>query len=111
MRILAAVLLLIGAAVAQQCEVLEMTTASSLDSGLSVTQDLGNAKVTTGGISSHNYRVYTVRLDSSIYQIVPQRNWFPRLAVGARVDCRMKKNDIIIRDGYHYAIIGEKAAQ
>jgi hypothetical protein len=95
MKILAIVLLLVGAAVAEQCEVLELNTNAALSA-------------TSGGVSSRGHRVYTVRLDKSIYQVVPQRDWFPRLIVGRSVDCRMKK--IIIKDGYHYSILAEKLA-
>lgn len=90
-------LLLVGAAVAQKCEVLDLGRNTSI--------------TTTGTVSLRNTRVYTVRFDKSEYQISPQRPWFPRLVVGRSVACRLKKNDIIIEDGYHYLIVSEKPVQ
>jgi hypothetical protein len=88
-----------------------METKSSVDSSPLVTQDYGHGvKVTTGGVYESGYRVYTVRFGKSAYKIVPQRRWFPRLAIGS-VDCRMKKDYIIVRDGYHYSIVAELSAQ
>jgi hypothetical protein len=111
MKTFLAVLMLVGTTLAEQCEVLEMGTNAALSSSPAITQDYGRTKVTTGGVSTSSYRVYTVRLDKSIYQIVPQRGWFPRLVVGHSVECRMKKDDIIIRDGYHYSIVAERPVQ
>jgi hypothetical protein len=91
MKMLLLAVLLSVPAWAEQCEVLEMAT---------------NAEVTV-----RTNRIYTVRLDKSVYQIVPQRNWFPRLVVGQKVECRVKNNDVIIKDGYHYKIVSEKPAQ
>jgi hypothetical protein len=110
MKTLLLLLLLVGTAVADQCEVLSMETKSSVSSRALITQDYGHGtKVTTGGADEKKTRVYSVRMGKTTYALSPKLHWTPRLVLGT-VDCRLKKNDITI-DGFKYSIEGEAPSQ
>jgi hypothetical protein len=108
MKTIVVLLMLAGAALAEQCEVTGMETRSFVDSSPYYTQDYGHGvKVTTGGPGESKTRVYTVRMGKTVYKLSPKLRWTPRLTIGA-IDCRLKKNDVII-DGFKYSIEGEEA--